>query len=79
MNSLEGIESVVSGNPVQVQQAYEIVNLRLGLDGEKWSGSLFVDNVTDERADLFLNNRWKVQRQAINRPRMVGVQVRFQF
>src|SRR5690606_4359872 len=39
VNSLEGIESVVSGNPVQVQQAYEIVNLRLGLDGEKWSGS----------------------------------------
>jgi outer membrane receptor protein involved in Fe transport len=79
VNSLEGIESVVSGNPVQIQQAYEIVNLRLGLDGEQWSGSLFVDNVTDERADLFLNNRWKVQRQAVNRPRMVGVQVRFQF
>jgi iron complex outermembrane recepter protein len=79
VNSLEGIESVVSGNPVQRQDAYQIGNPRFGIDGEKWSGSLFVDNFTDERADLFLNNRWKVQRQAINRPRMVGVQIRYQF
>lgn len=79
VNSLEGIESVVSGNPVQLQQSYQIGNFRVGLDGEKWSGSLFVDNLWDERADLFLSNRWTTQRQAINRPRSIGVQVRYQF
>ena len=33
VNSLEGIESVVSGNPPVVQDAYETGDLRFGLDG----------------------------------------------
>ena len=40
------------------QDAYETGDLRFGLEGENWSGSLFVDNVWDERAKLFLSNRW---------------------
>jgi outer membrane receptor protein involved in Fe transport len=79
LNSLAGIESVVSGNPVQQQDAYQIGNLRLGLDADRWTGSVYVDNLWDERANLFLNNRWKVQRQSINRPRTIGVQVRYNF
>ena len=79
INSLEGIESVVSGNPPQIQDAYQTGDLRFGLDGEHWSGSIFVDNVWDERANLFLSNRWAVQRQSMNRPRTVGVQFRYDF
>jgi len=79
VNSLAGIESVVSGNPVEQQAAYDIGNLRLGLEGEKWSGSLFWNNIWDERADLFLNNRWKAQRMSVNRPMSIGVQVQFSF
>jgi iron complex outermembrane receptor protein len=79
VNSLAGIESVVSGNPVEVQRAYDLGNLRLGLEGEKWSGSLFWDNIWDERADLFLNNRWKAQRMSVNRPSTIGVQLQFKF
>jgi outer membrane receptor protein involved in Fe transport len=79
LNSLAGIESVVSGNPVERQQAYDLGNLRLGLEGEKWSGSLFWNNIWDERADLFLNNRWKAQRMSVNRPSSIGVQLHFKF
>ena len=78
-NSLAGIESVVSGNPVEEQRAYDIGNLRFGLEGEKWSGSLFWNNIWDERADLFLNNRWKAQRMSVNRPSSIGVQLQFKF
>ena len=39
VNSLEGIESVVSGRPVETQAAYEIGDLRFGLEGDHWSGS----------------------------------------
>jgi outer membrane receptor protein involved in Fe transport len=78
-NSLAGIESIVSGNPVAKQASYTIGNLRIGLEADHWSGSLYADNLWDERADLFLNNRWKVQRESINRPRTVGVQVRYKF
>ena len=79
VNSLAGIESVVSGHPVDRQEAYQTGNLRFGLEGEHWSGSLFVDNLWDERADLFRNNRWGLQRESINTPRTVGVQFRYSF
>ncbi len=78
-NSLAGIESVVSGNPVELQPRYEIADVRFGLEGDKWTGALYIDNLWDERADLFLSNRWKVQRQSINRPRTIGVQFRYNF
>ena len=89
VNSLEGIESVVSNQPVDTQAAYQIGDLRFGLEGDHWSGSIFIDNLWDERADLFLSNRWgggprlgseiKVQREAINPPRTLGIQVRYTF
>ena len=79
LNSLAGIESVVSGNPVEEQASYNIGNLRLGLEGEKWSGSLYWNNMWNERADLFLNNRWKAQRMSVNRPVTIGVQLQFNF
>ena len=51
------------GQSGRSQDAYEIGNLRFGLEADHWTGSIFVDNLWDERADLFLSNRWKVQRQ----------------
>jgi iron complex outermembrane receptor protein len=78
-NSLEGIESVVRFTPVELQDSYQILDLRVGLETEDWSGSLYVDNLTDERADLFRNNRWGVQRQSVNRPRTIGIQLRYNF
>jgi outer membrane receptor protein involved in Fe transport len=78
-NSLAGIESVVSGNPPELQKSYELVNLRLGIEGEKWSGALFCNNLTDERAEQFINNRWKAQRISTNRPRTIGITVNFKF
>jgi outer membrane receptor protein involved in Fe transport len=79
VNNLEGIESVVSAGGVQVQDAYQTGDLRFGLEAESWSASLFVDNFWDERAELFLSNRWQVQRQSINRPRTIGLQLRYDF
>ena len=79
VNSLEGIESIVSGNPVATQRAYQTGDLRFGLEGEHWSGSLFANNLWDERADLFISNRWKAPRMAVNRPRSIGIQVRYEF
>ncbi|MEX0735623.1 MAG: TonB-dependent receptor [Steroidobacteraceae bacterium] len=79
VNNLEGIESVVAPGGVQVQEAYDTGDFRIGLEAENWSASLFVDNVWDERANLFLSNRWAVQRQSINRPRTIGLQFRYHF
>jgi outer membrane receptor protein involved in Fe transport len=79
VNSLAGIESVVSGAPVETQDAYSTGDVRVGIEAESWTASLFVDNVWDERAELFISNRWAKQRVSVNTPRTFGVQFRYEF
>jgi outer membrane receptor protein involved in Fe transport len=79
VNSLEGIESVVSEIEPVVQDAYETGDIRLGLEGDSWTFSVFMDNIWDERAELFYSNRWAVQRLSINQPRTFGIQVKLDF
>ena len=77
VNNLEGLESVVDSSGVQLQKAYDTGDFRIGLDGERWSATFFVDNFWDERANLFLSNRWAEPRQSVNRPRTYGLQFRY--
>jgi outer membrane receptor protein involved in Fe transport len=89
VTSLEGIQSVVGAGGVESLDAYETGDLRFGLEGERWTASLFVDNVWDERAVQFLGKRWgdlsapdfahTTQRLTINRPRTIGLQFRYEF
>jgi iron complex outermembrane receptor protein len=79
VNSLEGIEAVVTSTPPQLQHAYQIGNFRVGLEGNKWSAALFVDNMFDRQAELFISNRWRDGRISTNRPRTYGINVRFDF
>jgi iron complex outermembrane receptor protein len=62
--------------------AYQIVNVRVGLRRSRWDVSLFVNNLTDERALLSLD-RERGTRARIgyltNQPRSVGVSTRFDF
>ena len=80
VNSLDGTESIVFTQGPTDQPSYDIGNIRVGLEADKWSGTLFVDNVTDEVAKQFYNNRWGTpQRISINQPRTVGVTLRWRF
>jgi outer membrane receptor protein involved in Fe transport len=79
VTNLEGFESVIGQAGVTTQDAYETGDLRFGLEGESWSGSLFVRNVWDERAVTFRSNRWSVPRMSIVQPRTFGIQFRYDF
>lgn len=78
-SSLEGIQSIIFTNPVRTLPSYSITDLRFGLDADTWSAALFVDNVSDERATQFFNDRWAQTRRSINRPLTVGVTFRKHF
>lgn len=55
-------------------EAYDLVGLQLGLEGERWRLGLFADNLLDERAVLFKDNIFLLHnRDTVNRPRTVGV------
>lgn len=78
-SSLEGIQSIIFINPVRTLPSYNITNLRFGIDGADWSATLSVDNVFDERATQFFNDRWAQTRNSINRPRTIGLRFRKHF
>lgn len=62
--------------------AYDVVNLRLGGLSERWDVALFVNNVTDERALLALDQeRGTLARVGYltNQPRTYGVSARLDF
>ncbi len=80
VNSLNGTESIVFTQGATDQPSYDIGNLRMGLDAEKWSGTLYVNNITDEVAKQFYSNRWgSKQRVSINKPRTIGMTLRWKF
>jgi iron complex outermembrane receptor protein len=80
VNSLDGTESIVFTQGATDQPDYDIGNLRMGLEAEKWSGTFYVSNITDEVAKQFYSNRWgSKQRVSINKPRTIGMTLRWKF
>jgi outer membrane receptor protein involved in Fe transport len=79
VTNLEGFESVIGQAGATTLDAYETGDIRLGLEGEHWSGSFFVRNLSDERAVTFRSNRWAVPRLSILQPRTIGLQFHYDF
>jgi outer membrane receptor protein involved in Fe transport len=62
--------------------AYDIVNLRVGVRRNAWDVSLFVNNVTDERARLSFDQERGTRARIgylVNQPRTFGVATRLNF
>jgi outer membrane receptor protein involved in Fe transport len=65
--------------------AYDLVALRFGLVGDKFSGYVFADNLTDKRAEQGINTTafaWtvpSVERVVTNQPRTIGIDVGYKF
>jgi outer membrane receptor protein involved in Fe transport len=60
------------------QPSYNIGDLRFGVDSDKWSMQLYINNLTDERAVLFANPYefdyfFGRSRVTVNRPREIGI------
>lgn len=55
------------------QSGYSYINISAGIDEDSWGTSVYVSNVTDERADLYKNATDYDSRITTNRPRTIGV------
>ena len=74
-NSLVDIPVV---DPRQVQDAWSVIDVTVGMnDIEGWEFELFVDNLTDTRAQLHINRQDHRKRITTNRPRTLGFRTRF--
>jgi iron complex outermembrane receptor protein len=62
--------------------AYDIVNLRVGFLKDRWDVALFVNNITDERAFLALDQERGTRARVgylTNQPRTIGISTRVVF
>jgi len=62
--------------------AYNLMNLRLGLNRVTWDAAVFVNNLTDERAFLALDRERGTRARVgylTNQPRTFGVTLGFQY
>lgn len=61
------------------QDAYTTADVSAGITRGSWSGEIFVENLTDERAELFINEQDDIRRITTNRPRTLGLRVRYNY
>jgi len=85
VNKLEPVP-LTSSNPQFTNASYTIGDLRFGIIGDSWNASLFINNLTDERAQYLIysgqfewgmanlaEGRDHLQRIFTNRPREIGL------
>ncbi len=62
-----------------VQGAYTLLDVAVGVTRDSWSAELFVDNLTDTRAQLHVDTLQYVPKVVTNRPRTIGLRVSYDF
>ena len=62
-----------------VQDSYVFLDLAFGVERDNWSAEVFVDNVTDKRAQLNVDTLQYVPKVVTNRPRSIGLRVSYDF
>ena len=70
---------IVCKNGRYVQDDYILLDMAVGLESENWSAELFVNNVTDERAELMVDTLQYVPKVVTNRPRSFGVRFSYDY
>ena len=77
--ALAGLEATVVSPPPTIQDPYNILNLRAGIDADKWSVGAYIANVFDEDGDQFINNRYAKRRITVTQPMTFGISYRRNF
>lgn len=70
--------SIVAAQRVR-QKAYTTFDASAGLHIDKYKFEIYAENLSDERAELFINTTDFQRRVAVNRPRTIGVKATVNF
>ncbi|MDZ7770498.1 MAG: TonB-dependent receptor [Woeseiaceae bacterium] len=62
-----------------VQEDYVVLNAALGMTRNEWSAELFIDNLADERAPVYIDTQQFTPHVVTNRPRTVGLRLSYDF
>lgn len=78
-SAVNQVQETVGGNAPQMTMAqYQTTSLKYGVVGDTWEANLFVNNLGDERGQLYhditdFEPFWGRQRTSVIRPREIGV------
>lgn len=62
-----------------VQDSYILANLSFGVTNDQWKAELFIDNLTDESAILYIDTQQFTPKVVSNRPRTIGFRFSYDF
>lgn len=62
-----------------VQESYMLANLAFGVTNDEWKAELFINNLFDESAVLYIDTQQYTPKVVTNRPRTVGVRLSYDF
>lgn len=62
-----------------VQDSYILANLSFGVTNNEWKAELFIDNLTDESAILYIDTQQFTPKVVTNRPRTIGFRFSYDF
>ena len=61
------------------QASYFLTNIRAGVSNDNWMAEMYIDNVTDERAEISNTFVFDRQRVAVIRPLNIGLRYKLKF
>jgi iron complex outermembrane receptor protein len=59
--------------------SWAIVGLTAGVTEDAWTAEVYIDNLTDERAEVSGNANFNKQRTTVSRPRTAGMRFSYRF
>ena len=62
-----------------IQDSYVLANLSFGVTNDEWKAEIFIDNVTDESAILYIDTQQFTPKVVSNRPRTIGFRFSYDF
>lgn len=62
-----------------VAEAYILANLAVGVSKDEWRAELYIDNLTNENAQLYIDEQQFTPKVVTNRPRTVGLRFSYDF
>ncbi|MBL4631631.1 MAG: TonB-dependent receptor, partial [Paraglaciecola sp.] len=62
-----------------IQESYFIANLSAGITKDDWKAELYINNLTDESAVLYIDTQQFTPKVVTNRPRTVGLRLSYDF
>ena len=62
-----------------IQESYAIANVSVGITKDEWKVELYVDNLTDESAVLYIDTQQFTPKVVTSRPRTLGLRLSYDF